>query len=67
MREEEVAAKSRKIQVTTLKWRWSPRDISSNVRISSLGKESATGSTLRSHEQSVEHKDVTIKFSRRCN
>jgi len=32
-----------------------------------LEKESVTGSTLMSHEQSVEHKDSTIAFSRRCN
>jgi len=32
-----------------------------------LEQKSATGSTLRSHEQSMEHKDVTITFSRRCN
>jgi len=38
-----------------------------NVRILLLEKESATGSTLRSHKQSVEHKDATITFSRRCN
>ena len=38
-----------------------------NVRISLLEKESTTGSTLRSHEQSMEHKDATITFSRRCN
>jgi len=36
------------------------------MRISLLEKESATGSTLRSHEQSMEHKDATIRFSRRC-
>jgi len=38
-----------------------------NERISLLQKESATGSTLRSHEQSMEHKDATITFSYRCN
>jgi len=38
-----------------------------NVRISLLEKESTTGSTLRGHEQSMEHKDATITFSRRCN
>jgi len=38
-----------------------------NVRISVLEKESATESTLRSHEQSMEHEDATITFSRRCN
>jgi len=38
-----------------------------NARISLLEKESVTGSTLRSHEQSMEHKDATITFSRRCN
>jgi len=38
-----------------------------NVRISLLVKESATGSTLRNHEQSMEHKDATITFSRKCN
>jgi len=38
-----------------------------NVRISLLEKEAATGSTLRSHEQSVEHKDATITFCRTCN
>jgi len=38
-----------------------------NVRIPLLQKESATGSMLRSHEQSMEHKDATITFSRRCN
>jgi len=38
-----------------------------NVHISLLEKESATGSTLRSHEQSMEYKDATITFSRRCN
>jgi len=37
------------------------------VRISFLEKESATGSTLRSHEQSMQRKDATITFSRRCN
>ena len=38
-----------------------------NVRISLLQKESVTGSTLSSHEQSMERKDTTITFSRRCN
>ena len=39
-----------------------------NVRISSLlEKESLTGSTLRSLEELMEHKDATITFSRRCN
>jgi len=38
-----------------------------NERISLLEKESATGSTLRSQEQSVQHKDATITFGRRCN
>ena len=38
-----------------------------NVRISVLEKESATESTLRIHEQSMEHKDDTITFSHRCN
>ena len=38
-----------------------------NVRISLLEKDPATGSTLRSHEQSMEYKDATITFSRRCN
>jgi len=38
-----------------------------NVRIFVLEKESASGSTLRSHEQSMEHKDPTITFSCRCN
>jgi len=38
-----------------------------NVRISLLQKESVTGNTLRSHEQSMEHKDATITFSRRYN
>ena len=38
-----------------------------NVRIPFLEKESATGSPLRSHEQSMEHKDSTITFSCRCN
>jgi len=38
-----------------------------NVPISLWEKESATGSTLRSHEQSMEYKDATITFSRRCN
>ena len=37
------------------------------ARISLLEKESATGSMLRSHKQSVEHRDATITFSRRCN
>jgi len=37
------------------------------VLISCLEKESATGSTLRSHQKSMEHKDATITFSRRCN
>jgi len=37
------------------------------VLISLLEKESATGSTLRSHEQWMEQKDATITFSRRCN
>jgi len=32
------------------------------VRISLLEQQSATGSTLRSHEQSMECKDVTITF-----
>jgi len=45
---------------------WCAR-IRHNVLISLLEKESATGSTLRSHEQSMEHKDATITFSRRCN
>ena len=38
-----------------------------NVRISLLEKESATESTLRSHERSMEHINATITFSRRCN
>ena len=38
-----------------------------NVRISLLEKESVTGSTLRSQEQSMEHKDATITFGRRCS
>ena len=38
-----------------------------NERISLLEKESATGSTLRSHKQSIKHKDATIAFSHRCN
>ena len=38
-----------------------------HVRISVLEKESASGSTLRSHEQSMEHKDAAITFSRKCN
>jgi len=38
-----------------------------NLRISLLEKESVTGSMLRSHEQSIEHKDATITFSRRCS
>jgi len=38
-----------------------------NVRISLLEKESATGSTLRSHEQSMERIDATITFNRRCH
>jgi len=38
-----------------------------NVRISLLKKESATGSTLRSHKQSMEHQDAMITFRRRCN
>jgi len=38
-----------------------------NGRISLLEKESVTGSTLRSHEQSIKHRDGTITFSRRCN
>jgi len=38
-----------------------------NVRISLVQKESVTGSTLRSHEQSIEHIDATVTFSRRCN
>jgi len=37
------------------------------MRISLLEKDSATGSTLRSHEHSMEHTDATITFSRRCN
>jgi len=37
------------------------------VLISLLEKESATGSTLKSHQLSIEHKDATITFSRRCN
>jgi len=32
-----------------------------------IRKESATGCTQRSHKQSMEHKDTTITFSRRCN
>jgi len=31
-----------------------------------IRKESATGRTQRSHKQSMEHKDATITFSRRC-
>jgi len=38
-----------------------------NVRISLLEKESATGSTLRSYEQSMERIDATITFIRRCH
>jgi len=38
-----------------------------NVRISLLEKEFTAGSTLRSHNQSMEHKDATITFSRRWN
>ena len=38
-----------------------------NVPISLWEKESGTGSTLRSHEQSMEYKDAAITFSRRCN
>jgi len=37
------------------------------VRISLLEKDPVTGSTLRSHEQTMEHKDVAIMFSHRCN
>ena len=44
---------------------WCARTL--NVCISLLEKESVTGSTLRSHEQSKEHKDATITFSRRYN
>jgi len=50
--------------VSRVDWR---AQIRLNVRISWLEKASATRSTLRSHEQSVEHKDATIAFSRRCN
>jgi len=32
-----------------------------------LEKESATGSTLRSHEQSMEHNDAMVTFCRGCN
>jgi len=32
-----------------------------NVRISLLEKESVTGSMLRSHEQSIEHKDDYVQ------
>ena len=32
-----------------------------------INKESETGSSLRSHEQTMENKDATITFSRRCN
>jgi len=45
---------------------WCAR-IRRNALISLLEKESATGSTLRSHEQSMIHKDSTITFSRSCN
>jgi len=38
-----------------------------NMRISLLKKQFATGSTLKSHEQSMKRKDVTITFSLRCN
>jgi len=38
-----------------------------NVPISLWEKKSATGSTVRSQEQSMEYKDATIAFSRRCN
>ena len=38
-----------------------------NVLISLLEKESSTGSSLKSHEQSIEYKDAAIMFSRRCN
>jgi len=38
-----------------------------NLCISLLEKESVTESTLRSHEQSTEHKDATITLRRRCN
>jgi len=37
------------------------------VGISLLEMEFATGNTLRGHEQSMEHKDVTITFCRRRN
>jgi len=37
------------------------------VLISFWEKESVTGSTLRSHQLSMEHKDASITFSRRCN
>jgi len=37
------------------------------MRISLLEKESTTGSILRSHEQSMEHKYATSTFSHRCN
>jgi len=37
------------------------------MRISLLKKQFATGSTLKSHEQSMKRKDVTITFSLRCN
>jgi len=38
-----------------------------NVPISLWEKESATWSTLRSHEKSMQHKDAAITFSRRCH
>jgi len=37
-----------------------------NLCISLLEKESVTESTLRSHEQSADHKGATITFSRKC-
>jgi len=43
---------------------WCAR-IQLNVGISLLEKDPATGSTLRSHEQSMEYKDATT--SHRCN
>jgi len=56
-----------------LRWPRAPRSLNLSLRIrlniclSLLQKESVTGSTLRSQEQSMEHVDATITFSRRCN
>jgi len=56
-----------KLMFIVLRVDWSARR-RLNVRIFLvLEKESAAGSTLRSLEQSVEHKHATITFSGRCN